>query len=151
MIRGGSLAWFCAHGLASIEAGMPVGADTVFRIASVTKTMTAIAVMQLREQGLVDLDAPASEYLRAYRLVPARASFRPATLRHLLTHTAGVRAARTAADLLRPVIGWAVPAGYPVPPLAEYYASGLRIDVEPGTKWAYSNHGFATSARSSRT
>ena len=39
-----------------------------------TKTMTAIAVMQLREQGLVDLDAPASGYLRAYRLVPARAS-----------------------------------------------------------------------------
>jgi CubicO group peptidase (beta-lactamase class C family) len=76
VIRGGSLAWFCAHGLASIEAGTPVGADTVFRIASVTKTMTAIAVMQLREQGLVDLDAPASEYLRAYRLVPARASFR---------------------------------------------------------------------------
>jgi CubicO group peptidase (beta-lactamase class C family) len=96
------------------------------------------------EQGLVDLDAPASEYLRAYRLVPVRASFRPATLRHLLTHTAGVRAARTATDLLRPVMGWGVPAGRPVPPLADYYAGGLRIDVEPGTKWAYSNHGFAT-------
>jgi CubicO group peptidase (beta-lactamase class C family) len=144
VIRGGSLAWFHAHGLASVEAGTPVGADTVFRIASVTKTMTAIAVMQLWEQGLVDLDAPASEYLRAYRLVPARASFRPATLRHLLTHTAGVRAARTAADLLRPVMGWGAPAGCPIPPLADYYAGGLRIDVEPGTKWAYCNHGFAT-------
>jgi CubicO group peptidase (beta-lactamase class C family) len=144
VIRGGSLAWFHAHGLASIEAGTPVGADTVFRIASVTKTMTAIAVMQLWEQGLVDLDAPASEYLRAYRLVPARESFRPATLRHLLTHTAGIRAARTAADLMRPVMGWGVPAGRPVPPLAGYYAGGLRIDVEPGTKWAYCNHGFAT-------
>lgn len=144
VVRGGSLAWFHARGLASIEAGTPVGRDTVFRIASVTKTMTAIAVMQLQEHGLVDLDAPASEYLRAYRLVPARAGFRPATLRHLLTHTAGVRAARTATDLLRPVMGWGVPAGRPVPPLADYYAGGLRLDVEPGTKWAYSNHGFAT-------
>lgn len=144
VVRGGSLAWFHAHGLASIKAGTPVGADTVFRIASVTKTMTAVGVMQLWEQGLVDLDAPASEYLRAYRMIPARASFRPATLRHLLTHTAGVRAARTAADLLRPVMGWGVRAGNPVPALADYYAGGLRIDVEPGTKWAYSNHGFAT-------
>lgn len=41
-------------------------------------------------------------------------------------------------------MGWGVPAGYPVPPLADYYTGGLRIDVEPGTKWAYSNHGFAT-------
>ena len=46
--------------------------------------------MQLAEQGLVDLDAPANDYLRAYRLVPAEAGFRPATVRHLLTHTAGV-------------------------------------------------------------
>ena len=36
-----------------------------------------------------------------------------------------------------------MPAGLPVPPLAEYYRDGLRIDTEPGTKWAYSNHGFA--------
>jgi CubicO group peptidase (beta-lactamase class C family) len=144
VIRGGSLAWFDARGLASIENNTPVGEDTVFRIASVTKTMTAIAVMQLREQGLVDLDEPAAEYLRAYRLTPARVGFRPATLRHLLTHTAGIRAVRTAADLLRPVMGWGVPAGCPVPRLADYYARGLRIDAEPGTKWAYSNHGYAT-------
>jgi CubicO group peptidase (beta-lactamase class C family) len=78
VVRGGSLAWFHAYGLAGIEVGTPVGADTVFRIASVTKTMTAIAVLQLQERGLVELDAPASEYLRGYRLVPARASFRPA-------------------------------------------------------------------------
>jgi CubicO group peptidase (beta-lactamase class C family) len=144
VIRGGAMTWFHGYGLADIGSGTPVDEDTVFRIDSVTKTMTAIAVMQLCEQGLVDLDAPASDYLRAYRLVPARPGFRPATLRHLLTHTAGVRAARTAADLFRPVMGWGVPAGQPVPSLAEYYRGGLHIDVEPGTRWAYSNHGFAT-------
>ena len=144
VVRGGTPGWFHGHGVADIAAGTPVDEDTVFRIDSVTKTMTAIAVMQLCEQGLVDLDAPASDYLRAYRLVPARAGFRPATLRHLLTHTAGVRAARTPADLLRPVMGWGVRAGRPVPSLARYYRDGLHIDAAPGTRWAYSNHGFAT-------
>ena len=143
VIRGGSLAWFHGHGVADVGSGTPVGSDTVFRIASVTKTITAVAVMQLQERGFVDLDAPASRYLRAFRLIPARPRFRPATLRHLLTHTAGVRAVRNPSDLLRPVLGWGVPAGRPVPPLAEYYRDGLRIDTEPGTKWAYSNHGFA--------
>ena len=46
--------------------------DTVFRIGSITKTFTAVAVMQLWEQGLIELDAPANEYLRAYRLMPAK-------------------------------------------------------------------------------
>ena len=143
VIRDGSLAWFYGHGVADISSGTPVGPDTVFRIASVTKTITAVAIMQLQEQGLVDLDAPAGRYLRAFRLIPARPGFGPATLRHLLTHTAGVRAVRKPSDLLRPELGWGVPAGQPVPPLAEYYRDGLRIDTEPGTKWAYSNHGFA--------
>jgi CubicO group peptidase (beta-lactamase class C family) len=144
VVRGGSLVWFHGHGLADIESGTPVDQDTVFRIGSITKTLTAIAVMQLSEQGLVDLDAPASDYLRAYRLIPAKPGFRPATLRHLLTHTAGVRAVRNPVDLLRPALGWGTRAGRPAPPLAEYYRAGLHIDVEPGTKWAYSGHGFAT-------
>ena len=50
---------FHGHGLADIASGTPITEDTVFRIASITKTFTAIAVMQLWEQGLVDLDAPA--------------------------------------------------------------------------------------------
>jgi CubicO group peptidase (beta-lactamase class C family) len=144
VIRDGSLAWFHGHGVADIGAGTPVDEDTVFRIASITKTITGIAVMQLWEQGLVDLDAPANDYLRSYSLTPANAAFSPATLRHLLTHTAGVRAVRGASDLLRPTLGWGVRVGRPVPSLAEYYGGSLRVDVEPGTKWAYSNHGFAT-------
>jgi len=144
VVRDGSLTWFYGHGFADIGSGEPVDERTVFRIASVTKTITAITVMQLQERGLVDLDAPAGDYLRAYRLIPARAGFGPVTLRHLLTHTAGTRAVRTAADLLRPALGWGVPAGRPVPALARYYRGGLRIDTGPGTRWAYSNNGFAT-------
>src|SRR4051794_32063453 len=70
VVRDGSLEFFSAHGVADIATGTPVTEDTVFRVASITKTFTAIAVMQLVEQGVVDLDAPANDYLRAYRIVP---------------------------------------------------------------------------------
>jgi len=144
VIADGGLAWFYGHGLADVTAKTPITEDTVFRIASLTKTFTAIAVMQLWEQGLVDLDAPANDYLRTFRLVPTNASQRPATVRHLLTHTAGVGYWRRLSDLLKPGVGSGVraaPSG--ALPLAAYYRAGLPVEVEPGTKWAYSNHGFA--------
>lgn len=101
VIRDGRLDAFAAHGLADIASATPVTEDTVFRIASVTKTFTAIAVMQLWEQGSIDLDEPAGAYLRAYRLVPARAGFQRPTVRHLLTHTAGIREVLNPSGLLR--------------------------------------------------
>jgi CubicO group peptidase (beta-lactamase class C family) len=144
VVRNGGLEFFHGHGLADIASQTPIGEDTVFRIASITKTFTAIAVMQLWEQGLVDLDAPANNYLRAYRLIPARASFRPATVRHLLTHTAGVPEVRYPSDLFKRLFGETVKLGRPVPSLAEYYRQGLHIYAEPGTRFAYTDHGFAT-------
>jgi len=145
VIRNGRLQSFHGHGLANIASNLPITEDTVFRIASITKTFTAIAVMQLWEQGLVDLDAPANDYLRAYKLVPARAGFRPATPRHLLTHTAGIREVLHLPGLLRMRdLGETVRLGQPVPPLSEYYRGGLRYDAEPGTRFMYTNHGFAT-------
>ena len=90
VVRNGSLEFFSGHGLADIASTTPVTQDTIFRIGSITKTFTAIAVLQLWEQGLVDLDVSANDYLRAYRLIPAKAAHRPATLRQLLTHTAGL-------------------------------------------------------------
>ena len=105
VVRDGSLEWFFGHGVADVGSKEPITQDTVFRIGSITKTFTAVAVMQLWEQGLVDLDAPANDYLRALRLIPAKASFRPATVRHLLTHTAGVGYWRRLSDLLQPGVG----------------------------------------------
>jgi CubicO group peptidase (beta-lactamase class C family) len=144
VVRDGALAWFHGHGLADIAAKTPITEDTVFRIGSITKIFTAIAVMQLWEQGLVDLDAPANNYLRSFRLVPRKPNMRPATIRHLLTHTAGVGYWRGLSDLLQPGVGSGVRAGRSgAQPLAEYYRRGLPVEVEPGTKWVYSNHGFA--------
>jgi CubicO group peptidase (beta-lactamase class C family) len=62
VVRNGRLEHFHGHGLADIASSSPVTQDTVFRIGPITKTFTAIAVMLLREQGLVDLDALANDY-----------------------------------------------------------------------------------------
>ena len=152
VVRNGSLEFFDAHGVADLASNTPVTEDTVFRIASITKTFTAVAVMQLREQGRVDLDAPASDYLRAYRLIPARASFRPATVRDLLTHTAGVPQMPHPARALMTLFagsaltegGESYDLGEPLPTLAGYYGGGLRLAAEPGTRFTYGDHGFAT-------
>lgn len=152
VVRAGRLEHFEGAGLADVGSKRPITEDTVFRVASITKLFTAVAVMQLWERGLIDLDGPANDYLRAYRLMPASATFRPATVRHLLTHTAGVPDVLHASDLLHP--GWgrfedrpaalSVEAGEALPELAEIYRGGLPVLVEPGTTFAYSNHGFAT-------
>jgi CubicO group peptidase (beta-lactamase class C family) len=152
VVEGGRPTFVGSHGLADIASRTPVTQDTVFRIASITKLFTAVAVLQLVERGVIDLDSPASDHLRAYALAPARRHFRPATVRHLLTHTAGIPEVVHLADLLHP--GWgpfgarpaesSVPIGERLPSLAEYYRGGLRITVEPGTTFQYTNHGFAT-------
>ena len=151
VIRDGDLALFHGHGLADIASRTPVTADTVFRIGSVSKLFTAVAVLQLCELGLVDLDCPVGDYLRAFRLVPTGAGVRPVTLRHLLTHTSGIPELRGPGDLLHaaftPSGGRSamptVRAGARRPALADVYRDGLRVVVEPGTAFAYSNHGFA--------
>ena len=91
-----------AHGLASRRNGTPIAADTVFRIASMTKLVTSIAVMMLVDEEKVDLDAPLSKYVPDYRQPEVLVSFdeqtgdyltRPArtsvTVRQLLSHTSG--------------------------------------------------------------
>ena len=143
VIRDGGPTWFHGHGVADIASKAPITQDTVFRIGSITKTFTAIAIMQLSERGLLQLDAPANDYLRTFRLVPANPRLQPATVRHLLTHTAGIGYWRRFSDLLRPGVGSGVQAGRTSPSLADYYRRGVPVEIEPGTKWVYSNHGFA--------
>ena len=82
----GRLAWANGYGLADIENSVPAATETAYRSASIGKPMTATAVMQLVERGLLDLDAPVQEYCPAF---PEKRW--PLTTRHLLTHTGGIR------------------------------------------------------------
>lgn len=77
-----------ALGVTSIENPLPVDAATFFQIGSITKTVTATALMRLVEQGVLHLDAPVRAYLPGLRLADQSAA-QHVTLRHLLNHTAG--------------------------------------------------------------
>ncbi|MGW5237945.1 serine hydrolase domain-containing protein [Monashia sp. NPDC004114] len=144
VVRDGQLVHFRGHGVADLKTRVPITPDTVFRVASITKTFTAVAIAQLWERGLVDLDAPAQRYLRSYRLVPVRPGITPPTVRHLLTHTSGIPELASATGLFRPLFGEVVKADRPVPSLASRYGRGLRVVAEPGTRWRYTDHGYAT-------
>ena len=142
VIRDGSLDDFSGRGFADIASRTPITEDTVFRVGSITKTFTTIAVLQLQEKGLVDLDAPVDDYLRAIRLVAADPLWRPVTIRHLLTHTAGIREVLHPWGVVRPLFGETVPAGRAVPSPAEYYRGWLDVVAEPGSRFRYTSHGF---------
>ena len=151
VVRNGSLEFFHGHGLADLASNRPVAEDTVFRVASITKTFTAIAVMQLWERGLVDIDAPANDYLRAYQLIPANTSWRPATVRHLLTHTAGIPEQVPRSGIFRTDFGESVKLGRPVPSLADYYEVGWASTQSRAPCSGTETTGRRRSARLSRT
>jgi CubicO group peptidase (beta-lactamase class C family) len=143
VVNGSQSVYVKGFGLADVERERPVTKQTVFRIGSITKTMTAIGLMQLWERDRFDLDDPVNEYLRGYEVKHHDPAAPPVTFRDMLTHTSGIGELRNVADLLRPVIGLgAKPDHGPIPSPEEYYAGGLRPRVLPGTKWAYANHAF---------
>src|SRR4051812_41915726 len=76
-------------GCANLRSGLPVSTDTVFQIGSITKVYTATLVMQLVDEGLVDLEAPVRTYLPEFRLADESAAG-SITIRQLLSHTSGI-------------------------------------------------------------
>src|SRR5947209_4632200 len=126
------------YGLADVTHQQVVTPETIFRAYSISKTLTAIGLMQLWEQGAFQLDDPVSQYLKAIALEPPAAHASPIAFRHLLTHTAGLgiplRWQRNTLEV-RP--------GSPIPPLSKYFAGGLRAEVPAGSTFSYSNRGFA--------
>ncbi len=80
------------YGSANIEKKQPVNADTIYHWASNTKPFTGIAIMQLRDRGLLKLDDPVTKYLPELRDVHNKfGSMDEVTIRHLMTHSAGFR------------------------------------------------------------
>ncbi|GAB4322354.1 MAG: hypothetical protein Kow0069_27030 [Promethearchaeota archaeon] len=133
-------------GLADVAAGAPVTPQTTFRIASVTKTMTAVALMQQWEAGKFELDDPVNDYLPLDRVGPVgtgKPGDPPVTFRHLLTHTGGVGELKSLRDLLHlcTLAFFVNPKRSPLLPLERIYRRGLPCHATPGTKYAYANHG----------
>jgi len=86
--------WTEGFGLADVENGVPTKPDTEYRSASIGKPMTATAVMELRDQGRVDIDSPIEKYCPRFPPKPW-----PITARDLLSHTSGIRAPNETTEL----------------------------------------------------
>jgi CubicO group peptidase (beta-lactamase class C family) len=124
-------------GFADLNTGRPFGADTLFPVASLTKSFTCVLAMQLRDQGRVDLDRPVVEYLP--RLEVCDEVFtRGLTLRRLLSHQGGL--GRTGhQDRTREE----VPNPFPDRPSLVFSLGDAVPQSPPGTAFSYSNEGYA--------
>jgi CubicO group peptidase (beta-lactamase class C family) len=122
------------YGLADTENERPIVAErTPLHINSVSKLFTATAVMQLVEQGKLDLDTDVNEYLTEFKIRDTYPG-NPVTLRHLLTHTAGFED-----PLIEPDGG----SGGDSPDLGEYLADSQPERVRPpGQVYSYSDYGY---------
>lgn len=122
-------------GVTNVEDPQPITADTVFPIASISKTVVATAVMRLVEQGRVDLRAPVRRYLPDFR-VQDEATTNGVSLWHLLTHTPGWEGQLSAADRGSETLAAFMETHRDLPQLAPM-----------GTVWSYNNAGFGVAGR----
>lgn len=142
--RNGKLVKQAYYGLADRDAGRKVDADTLFHWASISKMFTAIAVLQLRDRGLLSLDDRIIDYLPETKQIHNR--FGPMsgiTLRHLITHSSGLRGATFP---WRGDNDWAPhePAKWSqVAAMMPY----TEIEFEPGSRFSYSNPGTSMLGR----
>lgn len=111
------------YGVSSVETGNAVTSDTVFEAASLTKVVASYVVLQLVDEGVIDLDRPLSEYFE-YPRIAADPAAHKITARMALTHTTGLP-------------NWATG-----PSSAEFETTPVSTTFEPGTQWSYSGEGF---------
>ncbi|MDR3069724.1 MAG: beta-lactamase family protein [Propionibacteriaceae bacterium] len=131
-------------GVREIPSGSPMTPDTIFRVASQTKAVNAIAVLQLVERGLLNLSTPVGDILPDFDLIQViagwdgevprlRAPKTRARVHHLMTHTSGLTY-----DVLHPLARrYLLATGTPMPSSAKMACFASPMVVEPGTEWTY--------------
>jgi len=137
-VRDGAIAGTAVDGYQNLDAKRAVDAETIFHWASITKTMTGVAILQLRDRGLLSLDDPAIKYVPELRLAHnPYGDMSQVTIRQLMSHSAGFRA---------PTWPWGgEQAWHPFEPTRwEQVVAMLpytELLFKPGTKYSYSNPG----------
>ena len=136
IVRDQELVWQRGFGLAEIASNRPVNQHTLFLVASISKTFTATAIMQLRDEGKLRLDDPIVRFIPEFSAVPNRfGSIEDVTLLRLLTHRSGLVGES-------PTAHWSTTR---FPTREEVLATipKLQIAIEPDSAFKYSNLGFA--------
>jgi CubicO group peptidase (beta-lactamase class C family) len=135
VVLDGELVYSGSFGLANLEEETPATTNSLFRIASMSKSFTALAILQLRDEGRLDLDDPASKYLPEMKALTYLTTDAPEiTVRHLLTHSGGFPednpwGDRQLADSDEE--------------LMDLISGGVSFSNVPGVEYEYSNLGFA--------
>lgn len=153
VVKDGRLVYARGYGWTDREQKIPTKPDSLFRIASVSKPITAVAVLKLIEEGRLALDTKAFELLN---MRPAVASFRDPeprlrqiTIQHLLQHTAGWDRNKSFDPMFRSdQIARATNSPPPATPenIIRYMLS-RALDFDPGARYAYSNFGYCVLGR----
>jgi CubicO group peptidase (beta-lactamase class C family) len=128
--KNGKVVMSKGYGQANVATHETNQADTIFRVGSITKSLTAVAVMQLVEQGKLNLDDTVSKFIPDFKLGDK------ITIRQLLSHTSGIGDSLFVDKVLND------PAGYVTPEDLVKLNLNLKLDSEPGTKFSYSNVGY---------
>src|SRR6185503_2174096 len=128
------LVWAKGFGFADIKAKLPMTPATKFRMASHSKLFTAIAIMQLREEGKLGLDDPVVKYLPWFKAKPAGDDDGPITVEQLLSHSSGMQS--EAGD------HWASNT-FPTTDEIERLYADRQAPFAPSVRWKYSNFAFA--------
>ena len=121
------------YGYANLEERIPTSKETGYRIASFSKTFSAIAAMQLAEQGKLNLDVPVSTYVPWFTN-PNDPRVTHISLRQLLSHTSGLDRDGAAGQ-------W-VTLEFPELPVIQQHVSEGAMVFDPATQWKYSNFGY---------
>lgn len=137
LVHDGEVAWTQGYGLADEINGVPASTETVFQVASISKSITAWGVMQLVEEGRIDLDAPVEKYLTSWKLPASDFDHREVTVRRLLSHTAGLDVWNYPGVLL----------GETQPSLVDLLsgaasARAVHVRWQPGSREVYTNGGY---------
>jgi CubicO group peptidase (beta-lactamase class C family) len=133
VVENGEYEWSKGFGMADLENSVPVTPQTLFRLASVSKPITAVAALQLWERGKLDLDAPVQKYCPAFPQKPW-----PITTRELLGHRGGIRHYRSDND---DEVNNTKHFDDPIAGGLQFFANDPLV-AEPGTKFHYSTQGF---------
>jgi CubicO group peptidase (beta-lactamase class C family) len=146
--KDGRLVYAKGYGYADVEAGKAMEPGNVFRIASLSKLVTAVAIMQLAEQGKLDLDdkvfGPRGILNQPEYLVYKDPAVERITVRHLLTHKSGW--SRKAGDVMfmPHVVAKSMKVSLPVDnETIIRYALSKKLNYRPGTRYSYSNLGYS--------
>jgi CubicO group peptidase (beta-lactamase class C family) len=135
IVENGKYEWSQGYGLADLENFVPATSRTLYRLASVSKPLTATATMQLWERGKLNLDAPVQKYCMAF---PQKEW--PITTRQLLGHLGGIRHYRTDSQD-DPEVGNTKHFDDGIAAGLKFFANDPLV-AKPGTKFNYSTQGF---------